>query len=236
MEFIRQQSADIYFFQEANNRPEPHLPYRFRTVSALAELFPEYYFAFSQQFGNLTDEFGLVPHGCLLMSRWPISAQETLYFDITYGEWDDEHCTEAEWVKFPAILQPARVTLPSNRTLWLGNLHGPVWYKGDEPTERRRRMVQTLCDFARHHPTWIVAGDSNAQATNPIWQPLAELGTSVFGLSVVTTFNMRHKNDPGYARAAVDVCWVSRDVNVVSRDCPHLDVSDHLPLVVEVEL
>jgi endonuclease/exonuclease/phosphatase family metal-dependent hydrolase len=59
--------------------------------------------------------------------------------------------------------------------------------------------------------------------------------TSVFGNSLTTTFNMRRKENPGYATAAVDLMYISNDLRVTGKDCPDVDISDHLPLVVTLE-
>ena len=46
-----------------------------------------------------------------------------------------------------------------------------------------------------------------------------------------TTFNMKRKTDPGYAAAVVDMIFISKNIEVISHDCPQVDISDHLPLV-----
>jgi endonuclease/exonuclease/phosphatase family metal-dependent hydrolase len=60
--------------------------------------------------------------------------------------------------------------------------------------------------------------------------------TSVFGDSLKTTFNISRKDNPGYATAAVDMMFVSSDIEVIEKACPAVDVSDHLPLVVQLRL
>jgi endonuclease/exonuclease/phosphatase family metal-dependent hydrolase len=56
----------------------------------------------------------------------------------------------------------------------------------------------------------------------------------VFGEELKTTFNMKHKDNPGYATAAVDMMFISPDIKVSEKACPEVDVSDHLPLVVQL--
>ena len=42
---------------------------------------------------------------------------------------------------------------------------------------------------------------------------------------------MKRKTDPGYAAAVVDMIFISKNIEVISHDCPQVDISDHLPLV-----
>ncbi len=62
---------------------------------------------------------------------------------------------------------------------------------------------------------------------------------NVFKDELSTTFNVKHKDltrFPGYATAVVDMVFVSSDLQVQSKKCPAVDVSDHLPLVCDLVL
>jgi endonuclease/exonuclease/phosphatase family metal-dependent hydrolase len=59
---------------------------------------------------------------------------------------------------------------------------------------------------------------------------------SVFGNSLATTFNMSQKTNPGYATAAVDMLFISREIKVTSSECPQVNISDHLPLIATLEV
>lgn len=37
-----------------------------------------------------------------------------------------------------------------------------------------------------------------------------------------------------YAQLVLDMLFVSEDITVLRKDCPRVDVSDHLPLVAEI--
>jgi endonuclease/exonuclease/phosphatase family metal-dependent hydrolase len=71
---------------------------------------------------------------------------------------------------------------------------------------------------------------------NPSWSKIASSHQSVFGSQLKTTFNMKRKKLPGYASAAVDVVLLSPEIAVRTAECLNLDISDHLPLVVEIEV
>ena len=58
---------------------------------------------------------------------------------------------------------------------------------------------------------------------------------SVFEHNLKTTFNRKQKTDPAFASAVVDMVFVSPDMAVKRAVCEMVDVSDHLPLLVELE-
>jgi endonuclease/exonuclease/phosphatase family metal-dependent hydrolase len=60
--------------------------------------------------------------------------------------------------------------------------------------------------------------------------------TSVFGNNLKSTFNMRRKDNPGYATAAVDMLFVSPNIRIVNSECSDVDISDHLPVIATLEV
>lgn len=61
-------------------------------------------------------------------------------------------------------------------------------------------------------------------------------GSYVFNDQITSSFNMRHKANPGYASAVVDMLFTSSDVKIVSKSVPEDDVSDHKPLLATIEI
>jgi endonuclease/exonuclease/phosphatase family metal-dependent hydrolase len=72
----------------------------------------------------------------------------------------------------------------------------------------------------------------NTQVVKNIEQHLV----SVFKDELTTTFNMKQKSNPGYATSVVDMMFVSADVKVADHECLQVDVSDHLPLIVTLDV
>ena len=107
---------------------------------------------------------------------------------------------------------------------------------GDRDSPKRQQMVEAILRNTAGLAHVIVAGDTNAKATNPAIARLSPPLVSVFGTSLTSTFNMRRKDNPGYGSAAVDMIFISPDLELVSRDCPSVDVSDHLPLIAEIKM
>lgn len=235
LEFVQTHQAEVYCFQEAFHRTEPELPPHFRTVLEFSQVLPGYQWNFVPQQGDLSPEVGLVPFGNAIFSKYPMRALETIFFDVPYCEFDDSAGTREIWENSPAILQRALITI-DNHEVAVGNLHGPVGYQGDEPNQRRQHMISHLIEFFSSHVYSLVVGDSNAGFYNPIWQQLIPVASCAFQSSPQTTFNMRQKTDLGYAQAAVDTLWVSPGIEVKSVEILDADISDHLPLVAEIEL
>lgn len=239
VKFLRAQAADIFLLQEARHRQEVDLPPAQRTVSALKALWPDYHFYFAPMFGDLTVEYGLVPSGNLLISRYPLRTTRHLYPDRPYGEWADAEGTPATWMEYPSLLQVAHVETPLGRWQVI-NLHGPVNYDGDLPCKRRQALVRELIRLFEQGerlrlPT-VALGDSNAKWSNSVWEPLATCAQLILPAGVKTSFNMKRKTQLGYATAAVDLGWASPELRLESVTMPAVDVSDHLPLVVELSL
>jgi endonuclease/exonuclease/phosphatase (EEP) superfamily protein YafD len=59
---------------------------------------------------------------------------------------------------------------------------------------------------------------------------------NIFGESLISTFNMKYKNNPGYATAAVDMIFTGKGIHIVEKECLDADVSDHFPLTAIFEL
>ena len=107
---------------------------------------------------------------------------------------------------------------------------------GDNFSEQRRRMSNVIIAESAGKPNVLLAGDTNAKPTNQAMRNVELHLKSVFGNRLTTSFNMRRKDNPGYATAVVDLMYVSPTVRIVSYDCPDVDISDHLPLIATVRL
>jgi len=97
-------------------------------------------------------------------------------------------------------------------------------------------MAEVVIEAVKDKQNVIVAGDTNAKQTNQAILDIEQHLVSVFKRDMTTTFNMRHKDNPGYATAAVDAVFIDRGMKVIEKQCPDVDVSDHLPLSVTVDI
>lgn len=233
-EFVTTQEADVILLQEIYSGTDDQLDSRFRSKALFESAFPEFQSFFSAFICDLRETEGSIDNGNLVVSRWPLVEKETIFFDQPYASYDHDNTTDfSNWA---AGAQRVVLDLPGNQKLQIANVHGPVWYKGAEPTERRIHMVESINEICDRAIPTIIAGDSNATPDNPIWENVDASLSSVFSNQLSTTFNMRRKTNPGFASAAVDVCLISTGIQVIQAQCLDVDISDHLPLLVELEI
>lgn len=230
--FLRQEDADIVMLQEVHDGHDPKLKDRLRSMDVLKDRLGYPHQDFARALVLKLPE-GRVPSGNATLSKYPITGTSvTPLFDATQEEYLD---IPEQWPIFPRILQHAALETPAGEVN-VFNMHG-VWdLDGDNPSPQRRTMVERTLKAIAGKPNVILAGDTNATTGNAVLRDIEKELRSVFGGELKSTFNMRHKTNPGYATAAVDHMYVSRGIRVRSKDCPDVDVSDHLPLVVGLEL
>jgi len=115
------------------------------------------------------------------------------------------------------------------------NIHG-IWdLDGDNDSERRLAMSKAVVDAVSGKKHVVLAGDTNVKPETKTIRNIEKHLTSVFKDELMTSFNMRRKNNPGYASAVVDMMFVSQDFKVLEHVCPNIDISDHLPLIATLE-
>lgn len=231
VEFLNSEQADIVLIQEAYESDFTHEE-RFRTVSVLKEKVGFQYVDFAQAFIQ-DDPSGLMPQGNALLTNFTIKKRTK--YELSESTRDSYPDEPEFWPLEPRILQHVELESPVG-SLNVFNVHG-VWdLDGDNFSKQRQHMRDVILKVTRGLPRVILGGDSNAKTTNRANQELEPQLKSVFGTKLVTTFNMHQKTNPGYATAAVDIMFVDPGIQVLSRSCPDVNVSDHLPLVAVLEL
>ena len=226
--FLRAESPDILVLQEVYDSPNLELAPQFRSLAALREELGYAHHHFAPAFRDVRPE-GNIVNGNAVLSRFPIVAAATTFYDVPYTE---ERRGERGWVSLtPRNLQ--HVTIDARgTTLNVFNTQG-IWDTHGGDNERRMHMGEIIAAAVAGKPHVILAGDFNVQeGTKTIRTIEAEL-VNVFQGELKTTFNLRHKREPGFATAVVDMVFVSRDIRVLVHRAPSVDVSDHVPLVCE---
>jgi endonuclease/exonuclease/phosphatase family metal-dependent hydrolase len=227
LEFLKSEAADIVMLQEVYNGTEPGLEDRYRSMQVLHESLGYPYSDYAQSFLH-DSPVGMVPQGNAVLSKFPISAK-ALHFlsEPTRDSYKDER---EVWPILPRVLQHVTLDAPAGEVN-VFNMHG-VWdLAGDSYSPARQKMGGVIIRETDGKDNVILGGDSNATTGNQLMSELDKRLKSVFGTSLKSTFNMRRKQDPGYATASVDVLYVSQSIEVVSAQCLDIDISDHLPLV-----
>jgi len=232
VEFLKEQSADVVLLQEVTNADDESLGDHHRIFNSLQRQLGYEYDNYAHNFNYKLPE-GIVPEGNVILSKLPIKQISNCYFVEPNKEYYQD--IPEDWPIVPRILQ--QVELESEKgPINVINVHG-VWdLDGDRDSPERHKMVQAIVERSENQPRTIVGGDTNAKSSNPVWRELENQLKPVFGPELKTTFNMRHKDNPGYASAPVDLIFVSPDINILERTAPDVDISDHLPLVVTLEI
>src|SRR5258708_40266226 len=170
--------------------------------------------------------------GNLILSKYSIFSNETIYFDITYSTFDASKRTDFE--NIPAILQHGEIMIKEKK-IHIFNIHG-IWGHHGNDTPRRLHMSEIIISHIKSKENVILAGDFNVQPHTKTIDAIETILQNIFKDELHTTFNMKHKEKTGYASAVVDMLFVSHDMKDISHYLPYLDVSDHFPLVANIDL
>jgi endonuclease/exonuclease/phosphatase family metal-dependent hydrolase len=232
LKFLKAENADVLFLQEVYNANDPKLPAKYRSIDVLqAELnYPYYDFA-----PAVLDKFpqAKVQGGNAIFSRFPIMTGKSLFFSEPYGERD--LFDPKGFSTPPRNLQEVTIKV-NDKLVNLFNFQG-VWdLDGDNYSPERRHMSQVIIEAIANKSNVILAGDTNARPTNKAIIEIEAHLTSVFAHELQTSFNMRRKDNPGYATSCVDMIFVSPNIKIIKKSCPNIDISDHLPLVATLDI
>lgn len=236
LDFIRAEDPDILLMQEVFNDHNPKVEQRFRTIDEYMKLgmFSDYDFAPAMLF---VAEHGKVEQGNAIFSKLPLTKRyEPVFFNEPFN---DNYVDVAPY--FETVARNLQhVTLEANgKPLDIFNFQG-VWdLDGDNDSPKRQRMCNIILENVHNLEHVVLGGDTNARPTNPSMQKVAAELKNVFAGELSTTFNLKQKDlekYPGYADSVVDMLFVSPDMRVIEHSCPEIDASDHLPLVMTIEL
>lgn len=230
LEFLKKEWPDILCIQEAFNEHSEDLPPQFRTIDILSQelSFDHHYFAacYKNDFKGYVGE-----KGNAIFSRFPIIETKNTFYDLPYTLVVEKGFN---FEKTPRALQKAVIKLPQGN-LNVFNTQG-IWRLDGVDTERRLNMSRIIIDQVRDLPNVILTGDFNADWRMKTITDIEKYLINIFKGELKTSFNMKHKTDPGYARAVVDMIFVSPDIKVLEHYSPNVDVSDHFPLVATLDL
>lgn len=232
--FINSEKPDILAIQEVYNGQNSTLEKRFRTMSEFTDLFGN--FLPHNAFGATLLDTGVdVVWGNAVFSKFPITHHRTVFFDLPYGAYDFSTDTDPRLATEGMLEAELDV---NGKKLFTYSWHG-VWNTHGGDTENRFIMGEKIIEAIKGKENVILAGDTNVNPdTHVITNISGNLGLkSVFGTSLQSTFNMGQKKEPGnYAHSPVDMVFVSKDIKVLDHTMPQVDVSDHYPLKVLLEV
>lgn len=230
--FLKEANPDVVVFQEVYSSDNQDLERRFRTLSELQKEFLQMQFAFGE---TVVDQgYGGALWGNAVFSKFPIIDKRNILFDNAPREFDFKNRNDFQNVSQGMI--EAKIDL-NGRQVYVYSWHG-VWGTHGNDTPERDKMGDVIIREINGKSPVILAGDTNLlPTTNFVKRISEELElVNIFGTTLPSTFNMKHKDLPGYAVSAVDMVLGTSEFKVVSKEMPMADVSDHYPLVVEFEI
>lgn len=233
--FLDKEQPDILLLQEVNNSSEKELAQHFRSLEVLKNHFPEWEHRYDPEFVAVRPQ-GKIPIGNAIFSKFPVQKNWHHHFGIPYGEFVSPP-VDNDFSKHPKNIQCCQIEINGSMYL-ICNLHG-IWGLDGKDTPERLAMAETILNQLQGYQNIILGGDFNVQADTQTISKIEKKLKNVFKNSLTTSFNPKRKNlskFPGYATAVVDVLFVSDNIKVVNKKCPQVDVSDHLPLIVTIEI
>lgn len=232
IDFIKKEDPDILALQEVYNGDNPKLDDKYRSFEVIKESFSYNYYNFSPAFVDNRKE-GNIVQGNAVFSKFPITSSDTVFFNEPYQT--DYVEVPENFPTCPRNLQHVVIETDYGE-MNVFNFQG-VWdLDGDNYSQSRKNMSDVILTAVKNKSNVILTGDTNAKPTNIAMRSIEKELRSVFGTSVTSTFNMRRKDNPGYATAAVDMMFVSKNIKILSQSVPNVDISDHLPLVVSLSV
>lgn len=233
LDFLRTENADILLLQEVRSNSGKNLPREYQTHQVLQKELGYEYASFAPAFIDSINSQEVV-QGNLVLSKYPLREIKTIFYDIPFGIRIDE---PEYYAVTPRNLQHVLVEI-GDKSIHLFNTQG-IWGTNGLDTERRIAMGKIIAHEVSQVSPVLLAGDFNILPESETISLIEKQLVSVFKDELTTSFNVTRKNlllSPGYANSVVDMFFVSKELIVQNHYCPQVDISDHLPLVVELSL
>lgn len=233
VEFLRVENPDILLLQEVHNiQGVAQTPYD-QTIESLQKHLDLSHSAFAPAFLNV-HAGKKIQKGNAVMSKFPLEQKEVIFFDQPYGEQNDSGEYGQDYTRIPRNLQHV-VAVVDSTELNLLNTQG-IWGFDGKDNLRRFAMGDTILKAVSGKKHVILAGDLNVNEPSQVIQTLSQRLHNVFAGERTTSFNVPRKKHPGYATAVVDFIFTSSDIQISQHSSPQVDVSDHLPLIIDFTL
>lgn len=245
MDFIKKTAAtaDIFCFQEVFDSPVkkilPGSGSRSNFYNQIREAIPEFkgFFSASENGYDIDVDCSPVENninlGLALFFKPPIEVNATESFFV--------HETKNKNVKNkyerPRLLQRANLTLPNGESLNLFNFHGLLDGGGKFDTSQRDAQFASIQKIiSGYEGKKILCGDFNIR---PDTKNIALMEKNMTNLikehNILKTRNRFYEGMGKYNDLISDYIFVSKDINVKDFRVLDIEISDHLPLILEFE-
>ncbi len=226
VDYLKKEDAEILLLQEVYDGNDQSLDKRYQSFSLLKEVLGYKYAHFAPAFLDSTANNIRVNRGNAILTKFPITHAENIFFDIPYST---EYKDSEETATFaPRNLQHVTLVIKS-MLLDVFNIHG-IWGLDGEDNQRRLAMSTIIVDAIRKFPNVLLGGDFNVKPNTQTIANIERYLTNIFKNELVSTFNMKYKKANGFSNAVVDMIFISKSLRVDSKMQPIVDISDHFPL------
>jgi len=234
LKFLDKEKPDILALQEVYDGKDKKLAKNLRSMEVLKQFLNKYHYHFTPELIVVRDE-GKIIEGNAIFSKFPILNSSVIFFSHPYGEYD-RYPEEGDYAKHPKNMHCCSIKI-ENKILNACNIHG-IWGRDGNDTKDRIKMSKIIVNQIKGKKNVILAGDFNINYNTKTIKNIEKHLISVFKNQLITSFNLKRKDltaSPGYAKAAVDMIFTSPNLEILSKRCPDVDVSDHLPLLCEID-
>jgi endonuclease/exonuclease/phosphatase family metal-dependent hydrolase len=243
IDFLKDQNADILALQEVTRHLEDTVHTQYQKEKKLTDELKYAYKFYAplwianaiKKNGEITRDFGGdIEQGNEIFSKYKLTeaTNELFYNHYSYMfDWTNWYTQD-----HARAIQIVELEIQPGKNLQVLNLHG-IWTQDKHGDDRTRKECEYIVKAAKRKniPT-IIAGDFNLL---PNTESIAILNKEFRNLTL--EFNIQNtrpdfKDTLETGNNAIDYIFVSEDVKV--RDCnvPQVEVSDHLPLMLEFEI
>lgn len=231
--FLRQENADLLFFQEIYHGHDEAYPSNFRSFTVIKKALNMPHAVFGPQFKAIYDGVS-ADRGNAIFSKFPLEFVGNYFFGTSYITRENE-MSLGDWRDSPRNLLHATAFV-NGSAVDVFCIHGEWDFHGND-SPARDHMGKVILDKIHDREHVILAGDFNMFPHTACIDSIEEKLTNVFKDELKTTFNVKHKVDPAaFAQSVVDMMFVSPKIKVVTHYVPDVDVSDHMPLVAQLEI
>lgn len=243
--FLKKEDPDIFVLQEVYKGGFSEQDKKYRSLEIIRDDFKNYYFYYSPEYFKRVDSIK-IESGNVIFSKFPIKEKNTEFYAGEYRERKEEN--ESEFLTCGRNLQAVILRI-TDRSINIFNTHG-IWGFDGKDSPQRLKMSKVITDQIKAKNKVILAGDFNLNPSTAAVKNIERHLRNVFANSLKSTFNLKLKAEglkrglyhikkadlESFAVSAVDMIFVTPNIKVLKKYQLKADVSDHYPLVAELEI
>ena len=229
LEFLSAEKADIINLQEVRESKDPN--YQYQTEKIIKDNLDYKYSSFAPAFFDTVENS---ESGNLILSKYPIIQSDSVFFFGNYSDYT--HGQNPKYLPtVPRNIQHTKIRV-GDKLINNFNLQGIWAHRDGSDSPSRIKISEIVINQIKNKEKVILTGDFNAQEGTKTINNIENYLINIFKRERKSSFNMRQKTDPGYASAVVDFIFISKDLRLISKSMPNVDISDHLPLIAKFAL